>query len=79
VSPDGRVYLHWEFYRNPFYACSTYFAHPYLLKANPESAPPKLPPPSSPPFGPREESVPGRGDLGRLTPGREHGALSRLP
>lgn len=30
VSPDGNVYFHWEFYRNPYYACSTYFAplHP---------------------------------------------------
>ncbi len=82
VSPDGRVYLHWEFYRNPFYACSTYFAHPYLLKASPESAPPKLPPASSPPFGPREESVPGttgRGDLGSLEHGRSRGIVSRLP
>jgi hypothetical protein len=32
LSPDGNVYVHWQFYRNPFYACSTYFAHPYLLK-----------------------------------------------
>jgi TonB family protein len=79
VSPDGKVYLHWEFYRNPFYACSTYFAHPYLLKAAPESAPPKLPPPSSPPFGPREETVPRRGDLGSLTPESKHGTVSRLP
>lgn len=79
VSPDGRVYLHWEFYRNPIYACSTYFAHPYLLKASPESAPPKLPPASSPPFGPREESVPGRGDLGSLEKGRGHAVASQLP
>ena len=79
VSPDDRVYLHWEFYRNPFYACSTYFAHPYLLKASPESAPPKLPPASSPPFRPREESVPGRGDLGSVPRGREHGVVSQLP
>jgi TonB family protein len=79
VSPDGKVYLHWEFYRNPFYACSTYFAHPYMLKAAPESAPPKLPPPSSPPFGPREETVPGRGDLGSIAPARESGTASRLP
>lgn len=41
VSPDGNVYLHWEFYRNPDFACSTYFAHPFLLKAppKPEQAP----------------------------------------
>ncbi len=34
-SPDGKVYTHWEFYRLPQYACSTYYAHPYLLKASP--------------------------------------------
>ena len=79
VSPDGRVYLHWEFYRNPIYACSTYFAHPYMLKASPESAPPKLPPASSPPFGPREESVPGRGDLGSLEKVHGRAVVSRLP
>ncbi len=32
LSSDGNVYLHWEFYRDPQYACSTYFAHPYILK-----------------------------------------------
>jgi TonB family protein len=73
VSPDGRVYLHWEFYRNPFYACSTYFAHPYLLKAAPEGAPSHLPSPATPTFGPREQPLPvpgvqGRGDLGQLDP-----------
>jgi TonB family protein len=68
VSPDGNVYLHWEFYRNPFYACSTYFAHPFMLKASPENAPSKVPPPTTPPFGPKEDPVPGRGDLGRLDP-----------
>jgi TonB family protein len=34
-SPDGLVYSHWEFSRNPRYACSTYYAHPYLLKSPP--------------------------------------------
>lgn len=44
VSFDGNVYLHWEFYRNPYYACSTYFAHPYLLKATPNELPgPRVP------------------------------------
>ncbi len=40
VSPDGNVYFHWEFYRNPQYACSTYFAYPYILKTAPKQAPP---------------------------------------
>ena len=56
VSPDGNVYLHWEFYRDPWYACSTYFARPFILKAAPGSKPPKVVPPK---FGPREER-PGR-------------------
>jgi hypothetical protein len=31
VSPDGNVYLHWEFHRDSL-ACSTYFARPFILK-----------------------------------------------
>jgi len=50
VSPDGRVYLHWEFYRNPFYACSTYFARPFMLKVQPKTAPPSVDEPLRPPF-----------------------------
>lgn len=56
VSPDGNVYLHWEFYRNPDYACSTYFAHPFILKAAPTPAAPKpVPHETGPhePLGPR--------------------------
>ncbi len=50
LSPDGRVYLHWEFYRNPYFACTSQFAHPYMLKDAParerEPVPtPPLPPP----------------------------------
>ena len=54
VSPDGRVYFHWEFYRNPFYACSTYFAHPFILKGAPKSAPPKVDPAPWRPLDPKE-------------------------
>jgi TonB family protein len=68
VSPDGKVYLHWEFYRNPYYACSTYFAHPYILKVAPENAPSHLPAPSTPPFGPHERAVPNPGETGWLEP-----------
>ena len=64
VSPDGNVYLHWEFHRQPQYACSTYFARPYLIKAKPKSVPPKLDPPAKPYDG--EEQPPGR--QGRLAP-----------
>ena len=35
VSPDGNVYLHWEFHRDPFDACSTRNARPFLLAGPP--------------------------------------------
>ncbi|MBX3182631.1 MAG: energy transducer TonB [Polyangiaceae bacterium] len=54
ISPDGNVYLHWEFYRDPWYACSTYFARPYILKAAPDSRPPDI---DAPKFGPREDAT----------------------
>lgn len=52
VSPDGNVYLHWEFHRNPVYACSTYFARPYILRVAPTPAP--EPPVPAPPAEPEE-------------------------
>lgn len=57
VSPDGNVYLHWEFHRNPLLACSTYFARPYIIKAPQKSAPPANEPPGGP-FGPEEGGSP---------------------
>lgn len=48
VSPDGNVYLHWEFHRDPAIACTTFNARPYMLKAQPKTAPPTLPPPRRP-------------------------------
>jgi hypothetical protein len=54
VSPDGNVYLHWEFHRDPVDACSTRNARPFLLKvpaaapsASPNDPPHKAPPPTS--------------------------------
>jgi hypothetical protein len=60
VSPDGNVYLHWEFHRDPFDACSTRNASPFLLAAAP-ATPAKPAPPRRPALGaPRDESpVPG--------------------
>ncbi len=55
VSPDGNVYLHWEFHRNPIYACSTFNARPYLLKADPAPARPTVPPPRRPADAVRDE------------------------
>jgi len=48
VSPDGSVYLHWEFHRNPAIACTTYNARPYMLKVQPKTAPPTIPAPKRP-------------------------------
>jgi len=47
VSPDGKVYLHWEFHRNE-YACSTLNARPFMLKAKPGTAPTEVTPPPAP-------------------------------
>jgi hypothetical protein len=59
VSPDGNVYLHWEFHRNPTLACSTYFARPFILKVPQKTAPPSTEPPKGP-FGPEEGTVPAK-------------------
>ncbi len=70
VSPDGNVYLHWEFHRRPYYACSTYFARPYLLKAKPDSAPPPVAPPKRPPYDDEHKGTEERsGALDRGTSG----------
>ena len=45
ISPDGNVYVHWEFYRDPYYACTSKFARPYLIKSSPDD--------DRPPPGPR--------------------------
>jgi hypothetical protein len=64
VSPDGNVYLHWEFRRDDM-ACSTLFAHPFLLKVQPKPAP--LPGTPLPPFRGPDEQPP--------APGERHGQL----
>lgn len=65
VSPDGNVYLHWEFRRDNM-ACSTLYAHPYILNVQPKPAP--LPDGTPlPPFrGPDDE---------KPQPGQRHGLL----
>lgn len=54
ISPDGNVYLHWEFHRDEVYACSTMNARPFLLNtpAKPENEPQ---PPAPAPKGPSQE------------------------
>lgn len=60
VSKDGNVYFHWEFHRNPMYACSTMNARPYMLTTPAPSEPgPKTPAPIIVPGGdPREQGIP---------------------
>jgi hypothetical protein len=77
VSADGRIYLTWELYRNPDYACSTYFAHPYMLTDEstnaaclappPDAAPASLadsPKPVAPILAPLKDQTLGDGDCG---------------
>lgn len=54
VSPDGNVYLHWEFHRNPIVACSTINARPFMLKGAPADAPGRPLPGPRVPTDPRE-------------------------
>jgi TonB family protein len=60
ISPDGRVYLHWEFHRDEIFACSTMNARPFMLNVAPHG------PPTEPPAAPTSP--------GPLTPPLERGA-----
>jgi hypothetical protein len=67
VSPDGNVYFHWEFHRDPVFACSTINARPFMLNVPPsEPATPKPSPSPFPGSDPREQ-------------GTRHGALGLPP
>jgi TonB family protein len=35
ASPDGNVYVHWEFHRDPSDACSTRNVRPFMLQSAP--------------------------------------------
>ena len=63
-SPDGNVYLHWEFHRDPHDACTTRNARPFILKHAPRKP--------AVPVGPRRKSTPkrdeGRGREGPIIP-----------
>jgi TonB family protein len=64
VSPDGQVYLHWEFHRDEVYACSTMNARPYILNV-PSGAPPvepNTPPTNDPGNKGLERTAPPSGD-----------------
>jgi TonB family protein len=79
VSPDGNVYLHWEFHRDEVYACSTMGARPVILNVPPERNEGPAQPPSAPaPAGPsRERGVPASPNDARE--GRREGRSSHPP
>jgi TonB family protein len=54
ISPDGNVYLHWEFHRDETYACSTWGAFPFIVNTPAPAREPGLPP-APPPAGPTRE------------------------
>ncbi len=53
VSHDGKVYIHWEFHRDPYDACSSRNARPYILKAPDEKAAPAEEPKPKPVEAPK--------------------------
>lgn len=67
VSPDGNVYLHWEFRRDAM-ACSTLFAHPFILNVPPKPAPLPGGAPLPPFRGPDDEKPPEGERHGLLAP-----------
>jgi hypothetical protein len=69
VSPDGNVYLHWEFRRDGM-MCSTQFAHPYIINVPPKPAPLPSPTPQPPFRGPDDAAPPS---------GERHGLLDPAP
>ncbi len=55
VSPDGNVYLQWEFHRDEVYACSTMGARPFILNGGAPHNNDGPPPPSQGPTSPTHE------------------------
>lgn len=58
VSPDGNVYLHWEFHRDEVFACSTMHARPFMLNTPAKPQSPEPEPPGSPSAPTRERGAP---------------------
>ncbi|MFT3770766.1 MAG: TonB C-terminal domain-containing protein [Minicystis sp.] len=69
ASPDGNVYLHWEFHRDPFDACTTRNARPYILKNAPAKRAVPLGPRKKPGAAPSKDER--GGPAGPLLPLRE--------
>ncbi len=58
LSPDGRVYLHWEFHRDEVFACSTMNARPFILNVPAGAPPPEQAPPRGPVPPTKERELP---------------------
>jgi hypothetical protein len=58
ASPDGNVYLHWEFHRDLVEACSTRNAKPYILASAPKRSAAPVGPLKKPPKTSDERSAP---------------------
>ena len=69
ASPDGNVYLHWEFHRDPVDACTTRNARPFILKNPPRSRAEQLGPTKKP--GPAQGKSDERNLTGPQIPLRE--------
>ncbi len=63
ASPDGNVYLHWEFHRDPFDACTTRNARPIMLASAPAKPGPAVGPVRKPAVGRTDERTPPSGPL----------------
>jgi hypothetical protein len=74
VSPDGNVYLHWEFHRG-VEACGTANAHPYMLKVQPKTAPT----PSEPATPPETNEPERHGEAAPPQPSEGKSRASRPP
>jgi TonB family protein len=72
ISPDGRVYLHWEFHRDEVYACSTMNARPFMLNVparGPAAEPPALPTKPGPVTPPLERGAPAPANANEIREG----------
>lgn len=77
VSPDGNVYLHWEFHRDEVFACSTMNARPFLLNTPPKGAPEPQPPAPAPNSPTQEKGAPPPVNLHEMREGMR--GTHRLP
>jgi hypothetical protein len=79
ISPDGNVYLHWEFHRDEVFACSTMHARPFMLTTPPKAPTQEPQPPAPAPKGPNERGAPPPVNLHEMREGAAPPRLRRGP